>query len=489
MIHTDNSIINIRKLIIIAALPLICLFFTARPLSAKTPADPISLTLNDAVLTVLENNSAFTVQRLSVDLSRQRELIEMGAFDPQITGSLTHSDPGTSESTEGALALSQTARDGTQYGIDFSLDRTNSARSEDYTTSLRLSMTKPLLRGAGEDVVLASLRKAELATISSQYQLQAYAEELVAQVEETYWDYVLAGQKMKIAEESMEIARKQLEQTEILVEVGKIAGVELTAARAEMASRNEDVINARSQIETLRLRLLRLLNLPGGDFWNQPVVADNDLQIPDFQLAGVEDYVEVALDNRPDLNDARILLQQGDIDVVKTRNGLLPVMDFYISLGRTGYADSFSKSVANVTGDDFDFRVGFSYKQTLDRKTEKARHEAAVITQEQRTEALNNLELLAQEDVRAAWTEVRRAGEQITATAATRRLQEDKYRFEVEKFHVGKSTALLVAQAGRDLMQSRIAEQEAAASYLKSITALYRLQGTLLARRGISLSS
>jgi outer membrane protein TolC len=51
---------------------------------------------------------------------------------------------------------------------------------------------------------------------------------------------------------------------------------------------------------------------------------------------------------------------------------------------------------------------------------------------------------------------------------------------------VGKSTSLLVAQAQRDLVASQIAETQAVANYLKALVALYRLEGSLLQRRGIA---
>lgn len=107
-------------------------------------------------------------------------------------------------------------------------------------------------------------------------------------------------------------------------------------------------------------------------------------------------------------------------------------------------------------------------------------------TGQQLLEALKNLTQLVQVDVRSAYIEVTRAREQIAATAATRNFQEEKLCTEIEKFRVGKSTSLLVAQAQRDLLASQIAEIQAFANYLKALVALYRLEGSLLQRRGIS---
>jgi outer membrane protein len=89
-------------------------------------------------------------------------------------------------------------------------------------------------------------------------------------------------------------------------------------------------------------------------------------------------------------------------------------------------------------------------------------------------------------DVRTAYIEVNRAKQQISASAATRKFDEETLRIETEKFRVGRSTGFLVAQASRDLLVSRIAEVQALANYLKALIDLYRQDGSLLVRRGIS---
>jgi outer membrane protein TolC len=88
-------------------------------------------------------------------------------------------------------------------------------------------------------------------------------------------------------------------------------------------------------------------------------------------------------------------------------------------------------------------------------------------------------------DVRTAYIEVRRSKQQIAASSATRRLNEEKLRIETEKLRVGKSTSFLVAQAQRDLLISRIAEVQALANYIKALVNLYQQDGSLLERRGI----
>ena len=93
---------------------------------------------------------------------------------------------------------------------------------------------------------------------------------------------------------------------------------------------------------------------------------------------------------------------------------------------------------------------------------------------------------LVEQDVRSAYVEIGRTRAQIDATAATRKLQEQTELVETEKFRVGRSNTLLVAQAQRDLLTAQLNEAQAKISYLKAIVNLYRLEGTLLERRGVN---
>ena len=132
------------------------------------------------------------------------------------------------------------------------------------------------------------------------------------------------------------------------------------------------------------------------------------------------------------------------------------------------------------------WKPAWSSSCPLGNRAARARHTRAVISKQQSIKALENLIQLAQVDVRSAHVVVTSMHEQISATAATRKFQEEKLRVETEKFRVGKSTSLLVAQAQRDLVVSQIAEVRAIANYFKSLVALYRLEGSLLPRRGLA---
>ena len=470
--------------------------------AATAPAEgPLEITVSQAILLALENNRALTVQRLTPSIRATYEEQERARFDPSLGGGLsatreraraesrtTGTMTDTTSSRTGASAgITKFLPTGTELSVGLTTDRDwSDLYSDEHATRLGLTVTQALLRGAGLDVNLANVRQARLDTLSSQYELRGFAEHLVAEVETTYWNYGLAQRQIEIFEQSLALAEQQLSETQERINVGKLAETELAAAQAELALRREALINARSNLATVSLRLLRLLNPPTGALWTREIVLKNLPAVPEVKLDEVESHTAVALRMRPDLNQARLGVQRGDLEVVKTKNGLLPLMDLFISLGKTGYADSFGGSVRDVGGKSYDISAGIGFEFPIGNRDAESRHRRAILTRQQAEEALENLAQLVQLDVRSGYVEVNRALEQIAATAATRRFQEEKLRAETEKFRVGKSTSLLVAQTQRDLVASQISEIQAIVNYLNSLVDLFRLEGSLLERRGIS---
>ena len=387
----------------------------------------------------------------------------------------------------GGISLEQFFPTGTFVEVDATNRNSESSLYENpfSSTRLGLSVTQPLLRGYGRDVNLVRLRQARLETDITRYELRGFSQSLLARVETAYWDYALAQRQVEIVQESLKVAKQQLSETEEMIIIGTMAEAELAAVQAEVAAQQQGLIDARSNLDSSRLQLLRLLNPPGNNLWDREIKLIYQPTIPDILLDKVTDHVAISLSMRPEINQAELSIQQDDLEIIRTKNGLLPVMDLFISLGKTGYADSFFGSVSDITGDSYDVEGGISFEYPLKNRDAKARHRRAVLSRKQAERALDNLSQLVELDVRGAYIEVNRAKKQIAASRATRKFQKEKHRIETEKFRVGRSTNFLVAQAQRDLLVAKISEVNAVVDYLKSLINLYRLDGSLLERRGI----
>jgi outer membrane protein len=465
--------------------------------------DTLRIGVCDAILLGLEHNATVAISRLSPGMMQTYVGEERAAFDPALSLSAERSEAKSQrrlgsqpnpfdvldEQFEGAVVISEmlptgmslTARAGMTGSV-------SSIYTDQYSGTVGVTVTQSLLQGFGCGANLARLRKAQLDVAISEAELRAVAERVAADIERAFWDLYVSGQEATIQAASLELATQQLAESLERVRVGKLPELELAAVEAEVAARRSELIDAESRHEQARLQLLHLLSPVSVAPWSRIVDLIDEPFMPSDTLDSVEAHEQVALQYRPDLQQARYALEKGDIEVTYTKNGLLPRLDLFISLGRTTYSQSFKGASPDITSPYYQVTGGISFDFPVPNRAPSSELKRARLAREQQALALANMERLAELDVRTAYREVIRARQQITATRITRELQDKKLEAEVEKFRVGKATNFLVLQAQRDLTESQLNEVRAMVAYLNALVELYVAEGTLLERRGITSS-
>jgi len=349
---------------------------------------------------------------------------------------------------------------------------------------VNLSLTQALLQGRGRTVNLVAVRQAQLGMDISQAELHGYTEAVVAEVETVYWRFWLAGESIAITRQALEVAEKQLADIRQRIEVGQLARNEEAVAQAEVARRRQVLIDARAAHVRSRLELLALI-APG--VMTESVTPQTLPELPEAAAADTAAMrIELAEASRADLTEAKLRMEQQRLETVMTRDGLLPRLDFFARLAKTGYGSDEGEAWADIGGDNYDVQVGFSLSRTLGEREESTLDAESRFRHDQAQAAVENLRLQVGSRVMIALNELERAQRQIEASAETRRFQELTVESEIERFQVGTGTALMVAQAQRDLLASMIEEQRARVQARLALLQLYVAEGSLLSRRGIA---
>ncbi len=464
-----------------------------------------TLTLLDAICWALEANQTLKIERLRPEVAATAIEGAWGAFDTRLSAQAAvgsaHSstlgprpkdapetrveDERVSRQSGVSVDLSGRLPTGTDYDLGFEINRsaTNSSLPF-YNSALNLSITQNLLRGAGPKVNLVQVRTAENTYLISRYQLQQALINLVANVETAYWDLYLSYKTLEIRLEAYRLAKEQRRRTEEFVRVGRGTPLGLFGAHAEESARISDVINAVAEVKRRRFILLQLLNpdrAPQG--WETRIVPKEEPTVP-TELLVPDQHVAVAMRYRPDLQQALLDLANGELEVVRTRNGLFPALDFFTNVGLSGVGDN--PSDANSRLSDYpSWRLGLQFSYPLQNRTARAAYRRATFNRAIAEEAVTNYKQNIEIDVRLAINEIERTRRLIESTHITRLLREQELAAEVEKFRVGRSTQLLVAQAQRDLTAARVDEITAVVAHIKAYLALFKAEGSLLQRRGI----
>lgn len=470
-------------------------------LSSSIDSSTLTMDVRGCVLMALENNRALSVERYGPEIEQTFVKEQQAFFDPALRSELSAAET-KGQRTSGvgefrgvssrqknlSVGISQQTPSGISYGIDGVVSsRVSNVYSQMFSTRLGTTLNVPILEGSGSRVNLVGIRQAEQNVELSKYELQGFILALAGDVEELYWVRRAAEEELRIRIASLELAWEQLRETRERIDVGAVPEIELVAAEGEVALREETVIDAESALKKTTLQLLQRLNPPEPRFWSMAVEQIESPTMEDTLTDSIEDHIAIAFLLRPDLNQARVQMEKRDLDIVKTRNGLLPRLDFFITFGKTGYADSFNDTIGGLDERNFDLNTGLLFEYSFGSRAKRARHDRAEFQLKEAQASLANFEQLVELDVRTSWIELDRTKRQIEATRVATRLQEAKYQAELEKFRVGKSTNLLVLVTQRDLIQSRLDEHRAQINWRIALGKLHTARGTLLDRYRIVL--
>jgi outer membrane protein len=285
-----------------------------------------------------------------------------------------------------------------------------------------------------------------------------------------------------------------------------------------VARSRQDLTNSETLLLQQELVVKNVLTRTGaGDqaLRSARIVPLDRIEIPAQEATQpVQDMLAEAFRRRPDIAQARIQIDNSNISLKGSRNGLLPELDLIGNLqnnGLTGQANTlpaapsatglplvrnpdpfliggFGNALSQVFGRNFpNYGIGLQLNIPLRNRTAQAdviRDELQVRQTEVR---LRQLENQARLEVENALVAVERARASYGAAVETRQLQEEALGTERERYAVGASTSFFVIQFQRDLAQARTTEVVAENNYAKSRAALERALGTTLINNHVQL--
>jgi outer membrane protein TolC len=436
----------------------------------------------------MRDNPLARIERINTDIAASLVRENEPAFDPQARAaySFSHSRrTAFNESHNLRLSVSESfATTGTDVEVWTSASPSSSALDSSilFQNSVGITVSQSLLQGLSKDVNLAPLRKAKIDINIRQEELAAYAQRLLSDTERAYWDLLLSGEQMSIYKYSLELAQRLLYESEERLKIGGIAPIDLVAIRAEVASRERQLFDAET---SFRQKMLYLVYLMGAsELWDAEIVPADTTP----SLGGadpVSDHLEAARAFRPDYLVAVMQAQKGELDLIQTKNGLLPRLDFFITLQGLSPSESFPAALAPNGDISGAVSGGLTLQLPIKNHTARERHKRTEYSIEQQKLSVENYTRLIEYEIRSAHMEVLRAERQIETAKTVSSLQLQKLEAEQEKMNAGKSTGYAVLQVQRDLVSANLDEAQARTTYIGALITLYSRDGTFLQRRGV----
>jgi outer membrane protein TolC len=503
-------------------------FFMIAFSHAQENEKTLSLSLEDCILKAMKNNLGVAIAVMDPDLADVSISMANEKFLPEM--SLNYSARDTSQASYSFLDAAEVANTVTNNysaqitqllptGGNFTLNidgyktdsnRTGITINPRYGNELRFSFSQPLLRNFGFKMARREIIIAKNNLDISEQNLQTSLQNTVYDVEDAYWNYVYSIENLKVIQQSLDLARDLLEKNKRAVEVGTMAPIEILNAEASVATREADILQAEAQVLNNEDRLKTIINLeaemPDADLVR---IIPTDTPAYEEKDISLEEALQTAMENRSDLNAARINIQNRELNVSYSKNQLLPNLSLqaqYWSPGVTGDQlildpnDRFGPPIGSISGNPSDAlkdALGFTYKNwsigvSLTMPASNFFSRASLIQARMDLEQ-SMLQLKEQEqqiflDIKTAVRAVQTDYKRVQAYKVARELVQRQLEAEEEKFKVGLTTNYFVLEYQRDLRQSRTQELRAIVDYNLSLANLSQTMGVSLKEKGIKIS-
>lgn len=516
-------------------------------------ANQLPISLSDAIKLALENNNDIDSSRIGVQISEFNLRAAQGVFDPVITTESSYEsrtspvasviggatgDSVTQRTLAGGFGVSGASPwAGGTYSLEYTSSRTrttnlNATLNPQFPTLATLIYTQPLWRGRRFDNNRRQIEIAKKNLSLSDAQFRQRAIDVIAQVEQAYWDLAYSLRNLQVQIDAVKQARLQLESNQRLVGKGVLAPIEITAANAQITTFEQGVYTAQERV-TQAENTLKTLMLPdrADQIWARALVPVSSIEIEVPRVA-LEQAVSAAMTNRQEIAQLKTSAEINQINERFFRDQAKPQIDLvgtYTANGLAGTAvprttapsaltlrvnelsalsgltplpastvttfppanlqGGYFNSLGNLIQQDYPtFNVGVRISLPFGNKTAKANLGRTLAEKTQIENSVAQTEQSIEADVRNSLQSLRSAEARLQAAAATRSSAEQLYESEQRQFRAGASTVFLVFQRQTALVGARAAELQAQTDLNKAVSTFQRVLGTTLTANSVQIT-
>jgi len=373
-----------------------------------------------------------------------------------------------------------------------------------YFGSLTYAFRQNLLRDYGRNINLRSLRVARTNKTISDIQFELGLIDLVTRAQLMYWDLVGSRQDITVKQQSLQLAQKTLADNNRQVEIGTLAPIEVVQTQVNVAGRNEQLVLSTFSSDQLQDRIKQMITSAGDPAMIlarlMPTEAVHKPSATD--LMSIEDAIRYALENRPEIRQTDLGLQNNDIDLEYLKNQLLPTLSVNGSYTQSGVGgneiDRQTRQIINPGGvtDAFGqifgynftgYAVGFNLSIPLSNKSAQAEYSRAVAQKQSNEARRTQLAQAIALQVRNAHSAVEMNRARITAAEKTHELAQKQLEAEQKKFELGSGQIRFVLQEQQNLTAAQTSEIQSLVNYTKALVEFDRAIGRTLRRNNIEI--
>ncbi|HUP48845.1 MAG TPA: TolC family protein [Thermoanaerobaculia bacterium] len=494
------------------------------PVTAETDRDlddpqALRLSLNGALSTAMRNNLGVELQSYDYQMAGFGLRSQYGIFDWFGTATaqessargatISRAEPTEQTATRLNLGVSQNLPAGGEYFIGLNNNRLTTVGgftdiSPAYRPSLVFQARQPLMRNFGVDVTRRGILIARNTLGISQEQFRTVLMTTAVNVEQAYLDLVYARRSVEVVKESLFLALDQARITQIRIDVGASAPLDILQPRVQIATTEEQLIVAVARVRDAEDRLRALLNLPRQQ-WDNPIIPTDAVEYTPMNV-DMEAAVTRALELRPELRQAALVSDTREVQYLFARNQARPRLDFNVSYSAAGVAGRalvdidpvtgtpvfettpYSTALRQVFGNDFpSWTFGLNLDLPFTNIGARAEARRAELDLERSRTDQEQSRQVVMLNVRAAVRDIDTAARTIVASRTAREAAERNLEAERRRYENGMTTNFQVLQIQQQLSDARVRELQSLIGYRQAVANYHRQVGDILDVRGIAI--
>jgi outer membrane protein len=377
--------------------------------------------------------------------------------------------------------------------------------------TLDFQVSQPLLQGFGLPVNNRYIRVAKNNLKVTDLVLKQQVSVTVAAVLNLYWDLVSFDEAVRIKQQALDAAQKLYEGNKKQVEIGAMAGIEVTRTGAAVSAAKEALLIAQSNVSQQEIVLKNALNrnaMTSAWLDEVHVIPLDRIEVPKTdEVRPIQDLVQEALKNRADMETANINLDNRKILLKGTRNNLLPTLQAFADVNNTGLAGPSNALYQNccgapnpyflggtgtaltqVFGRDFpNYSAGISLNIPFRNRQAQADYVIDELQLRQAELQMQRATNQVRVDVKTNLINLQQARARYETAVATRQLSEQNLDAEQKRFNYGVGSVALVIAAQQQLASDQDAEVQSMANYTHAKIAFDDAMGRTLEVNNVSL--
>jgi outer membrane protein TolC len=385
-----------------------------QPATPVSPGTALPLSLSDAIQRGLEHNLNILLSEAGIEGAQGARFQALSTLLPNFSGNLSFNRQ--------KISLDQ-------FGFNFPGFPKLIGPFNVYDARVSLSQS------VVDVSALAHLRSRVQSLQAAKFNAQDARDAIVLAVANLYLDAVAGTSRIEAAEAEVNTAKALFDQATDMKQAGTVAGIDVLRAQVQYETEQQQLIVLRNQLAKQKLSLARAIGIDP----RQPIELSDRVGYHAMAPLTVDDAINRALDQRPDLLAASALVGSAQSEKSAAQTGRLPTLHVTGNYGTVGQTTS-STLTTYALGAEVHvpiFEGGVAHARTLQADAELR----------QRRAQFDDLKRQVQYEVQTALLDLGAADERVRVAQHTVTLAQQTQQQAQDRFRAGVASNLDVVQA------------------------------------------